>query len=249
MPNDLDVIVNLCGYNILQPFKRFGASYKEDIEKSRIETSKILADYCESNPHTPKAFINMSGVAIYKPDPEIEYTEDSPVKPYDYMSNLVKDWELAARIHDDVQKRCRQVILRSGVVLGRDGGLIQNQYWQFFFGLGGPIGKGTQWLPWIHISDLAGLIHFSIFNDHVRGVLNAVAPESVTNEQFAKAFGAALGRPAILPTPSLMMKLAFGSERSVVILEGQKVIPKRTLEMGFQFKYPTIKEALKQCCK
>lgn len=139
--------------------------------------------------------------------------------------------------------------LSLGVVLGRDGGLIQNQYWQFFFGLGGPIGKGTQWLPWIHISDLAGLIHFSIFNDHVRGVLNAVAPESVTNEQFAKAFGAALGRPAILPTPSLMMKLAFGSERSVVILEGQKVIPKRTLEMGFQFKYPTIKKALEQCCK
>lgn len=135
------------------------------------------------------------------------------------------------------------------MVLGRDGGLIQNQYWQFFFGLGGPIGKGTQWLPWIHVSDLAGLIHFSIFNDHVRGVLNAVAPESVTNEQFAKAFGAALGRPAILPTPSLMMKLAFGSERSVVILEGQKVIPKRTLEMGFQFKYPTIKKALEQCCK
>lgn len=79
--------------------------------------------------------------------------------------------------------------------------------------------------------------------------MNAVAPESVTNEQFAKAFGAALGRPAILPTPSLMMKLAFGSERSVVILEGQKVIPKRTLEMGFQFKYPTIKKALEQCCK
>lgn len=249
LPNDLDVIVNLCGYNILQPFKRFGASYKEDVENSRIETSKILADYCDSNPRTPKAFINMSGVAIYKPDPEIEYTEDSPVKPYDYMSNLVKEWEFAARIHDDVQERCRQVILRSGVVLGRDGGLIQNQYWQFFFGLGGPIGKGTQWLPWIHISDLAGLIHFSIFNDHVRGVLNAVAPESVTNEQFAKAFGAALGRPAILPTPSLMMKLAFGSERSVVILEGQKVIPKRTLEMGFQFKYPTIKKALEQCCK
>ena len=81
----------------------------------------------------------------------------------------------------------------TGVVIGRDGGLIQNQYWQFFFGLGGPIGQGTQWLPWIHVKDLTGLIHFAIFNDHVRGILNAVAPETITNEQFAKAFGSALG--------------------------------------------------------
>lgn len=137
----------------------------------------------------------------------------------------------------------------TGVVIGRDGGLIQNQYWQFFFGLGGPIGQGTQWLPWIHVKDLTGLIHFAIFNDHVRGILNAVAPETITNEQFAKAFGSALGRPAIFPTPSAMMKLAFGSERAVVILEGQKVIPKRTLETGFKFQYPTIKEALQQCCQ
>ncbi|XP_061162349.1 epimerase family protein SDR39U1-like isoform X2 [Saccostrea echinata] len=246
-PSDLDVLVNCCGYNILNPFKRFNAEYKEQVESSRIETSKILSQYCDTTPRTPKAFISMSGVAIYKPDPVKEYTEDSPVQPYDYMSNLVKDWELAAKIHADTEKKCRQVILRSGVVLGRDGGLIQNQYWQFYFGLGGPIGKGTQWLPWIHVDDVASLIHFSIFNDHVRGILNAVAPDTVTNEQFSKAFGAALGRPAILPTPGFVMNLVFGSERSVVVLEGQKVIPKRTLETGFQFRYPKVQDALRQC--
>lgn len=116
-------------------------------------------------------------------------------------------------------------------------------------GFGGPIGKGSQWLPWIHVDDLASLIHFSIFNDHVHGILNAVSPQVITNGQFASAFGTALGRPSFFPTPGVMMKLVFGDERAVVILEGQKVIPKRTLDMGFQYRYENVQDALQQCVK
>ena len=116
-------------------------------------------------------------------------------------------------------------------------------YWPFFFGLGGPVGSGDQYFPWIHIDDLVELMVYAIENDHVNGILNAVAPQIVTNKEFAKALGVSMGRPSLIPSPKFILKTIFSEERSKIMTEGQKVIPKRTLETGFKFKYDNIDAA------
>ena len=125
--------------------------------------------------------------------------------------------------------------------------MIQQLYYPFYFGLGGTIGfNGSQWLPWIHVTDLAGIFFHAITNDNVSGVLNGTA-ESATNYDFTKAFAGALCRPAIFPTPGFVMNLVFGSERAKVILEGQNVKPIRTLESGYKYVYFDLKSACKNC--
>ncbi len=135
------------------------------------------------------------------------------------------------------------------MVLGRDGGLIKNMYLPFYLGVGGPIGNGNQWFPWIHVEDIAGVYCHAIENENVKGVLNGVAPQTVTNGEFAKALAGAMWRPAIIPVPSFVMNLVFGEERGKATTSGQKVIPKRTLESGYQFVYQDIKSACTQIVK
>ena len=134
-------------------------------------------------------------------------------------------------------------ILFSGVVLGHGGGMFQQIYWPFFFGLGGHISSGKQWFPWIHVADTAGFISYAIENRHVSGVYNGVAPETLTNAQFTKVFASAMNRPALFPVPDFMIKAVFGLERGKVILEGQMVVPKRTLESGYNFLFPNLNSA------
>lgn len=136
--------------------------------------------------------------------------------------------------------------LLAGVVLGRDGGVIQQSYIPFSFGLGGRIGSGKQWFPWIHISDIVGIYKHVITNPNVSGVLNGVAPEHVTNTDFTQAFAKALHRPAFFPVPGFLMHLVFGDIRAKVILEGQRVIPERTLNSGYEFQFPDIQSACNQ---
>ena len=161
-----------------------------------------------------------------------------------YFTKLVADWEKAATLKPG--HPTRNVFVRAGVVLGRSGGLIQQIFPPFFFGGGGRMGSGTQTMPWIHVKDVAGLIVHAVENDSVAGVLNGVAPEVITNQQFVDAFAAALGRPAFFPLPEFVFNLMFGEERAAIVLQGQKVIPKRTLETGYTFRYPTIAAACKE---
>ncbi|XP_076110913.1 epimerase family protein SDR39U1-like [Mytilus galloprovincialis] len=245
IPDDVTAVVNLAGANILNPLKRWNQAFKDEVVSSRVETTKTLANAIVSSKIPPKVFATISGVAIYKPNPTLQYTEDSDVEPYDFLSQLVVDWEQAAKLPES--HSCRQVTVRSGVVLGRDGGMIQQLYFPFYLGLGGTIGlRGDQWLPWIHVSDLAGIFMHAINNDNVRGILNGTA-ESATNADFTKAFAGALCRPAIFPTPGFVMNIVFGSDRAKVILEGQNVKPQKTLESGYQYKYFDVKSACKNC--
>jgi len=124
-------------------------------------------------------------------------------------------------------------------------GIIKQIYLPFYFGLGGLIASGKQYMPWIHIDDMIRLFMFAIEEDHVTGVLNGVSPGIITNYEFTKAVGRTMWRPTIVPLPGLAVKLAFGSERAIMMTEGQKVIPKRTLELGFEYLYPDINKALK----
>ena len=134
----------------------------------------------------------------------------------------------------------------AGVVLGRRGGMIAQLYWPFFFGAGGPVGTGSQYLPWIHLHDIARLFLFAIENQPVQGVLNGVAPGIITSKQFAQAFGRSLWRPAIIPFPELACNILMGKERAQMITRGQRVIPKRVLEYGFQYKFPNIRLACQE---
>ena len=131
-------------------------------------------------------------------------------------------------------------------MLGRGGGAISHMLLPFRLGLGGPIGSGHQFFPWIHIGDLAGILTHALEEDHVQGVLNGVAPASTTtNAEFAQALGAALGRPAFIPVPSTVVQAVFGRERATMLLEGQKVVPRRTLDTGYQYSFPDLGAALK----
>ena len=136
-----------------------------------------------------------------------------------------------------------------GVVLGREGGVVSQMYWPFYLGVGGPVGSGKQYFPWIHLHDIVGLIVYAIENSKVSGVLNGVAPQVITNGQFASALAKAMWRPALIPMPEFVLNLAFSEERAKIMTEGQKVIPKRTLESGYKFEFPTIDSACQQCAR
>ncbi|XP_014216065.1 epimerase family protein SDR39U1 [Copidosoma floridanum] len=241
LPKDTTAVINVAGQNILDFTQRWTPGFKQNVYNSRVKTTKQLAEAISNS--DVKTFITISGVAYYPPDRN-EYTEYDQCKKYDFLSELCHDWECAAELPKD--SSTRQITIRSGVVLGRTGGMIKQVIMPFFFGLGGPIGSGTQYMPWIHIRDLVNLFLHALQNECVRGIYNGVAPELVTNAEFTKAFASALGRPAFIPLPEFALKTLLNEERAKIMLEGQKVIPKRVLESNFQYKYPTIKRACEE---
>ncbi|XP_045697057.1 epimerase family protein SDR39U1 isoform X1 [Phyllostomus hastatus] len=239
-----DAAVNLAGENILNPLRRWNEAFQKEVLSSRLETTHLLARAITKAPQRPQAWVLVTGVAYYQPSLTAEYDEDSPGGDFDFFSNLVTKWEAAARLPGD---STRQVVVRSGVVLGRGGGAIGHMLLPFRLGLGGPIGSGQQFFPWIHIGDLVGILAHAIEASHVQGVLNGVAPAySTTNAEFAQALGTALGRPAFIPLPSTIVQAVFGRERAIMLLEGQKVIPRRTLATGYQYSFPELGPALKE---
>lgn len=244
---ECEAVVNLAGENILNPLKRWNEGFLQKLRDSRIETTKTLARKISEASNPPKVFVSSSAVGYYPPSDTKEYTEDSPPSSADALTTLCADWENSAKLPDGCETRL--VTLRIGVVLGRGGGVIQQTIWPFWLGLGGILGSGKQYFPWIHLDDMTGIIFHALENDHVTGVLNAVAPQVVTNESYTKEYAGALWRPAILPTPSFAINFIFGQDRGKILLEGQKVIPKRTLETGYKFHYPELKQALAEIVK
>ncbi|XP_006913583.1 epimerase family protein SDR39U1 isoform X2 [Pteropus alecto] len=240
-----DAVVNLAGENILNPLRRWNETFQKEVVSSRLETTRMLARAITEAPQPrPQAWVLVTGVGYYQPSLTAEYDEDSPGGDFDFFANLVTKWEAAAKLPGD---STRQVVVRSGIVLGRGGGAIGHMLLPFRLGLGGPIGSGHQFLPWIHIRDLVGILAHALEASHVQGILNGVAPASTpTNAEFAKALGAALGRPAFIPLPSTIVQAVFGQERAIMLLEGQKVVPRRTLAAGYQYSFPELGAALKE---
>ncbi|XP_013379327.1 epimerase family protein SDR39U1 [Lingula anatina] len=242
LPDNTGAVVNVAGENALNMFRR-GEAYKKDIITSRVDTTKALAEAITASKNPPKVFVSTSAIGYYPPSSVADYTEDTKVTGIDFPSKLCQDWEEAAVLPEG--KGVRRVTIRLGVVLGKDGGAIKQMWWQFYFGAGGKIGTGRQFFPWIHIDDASGLFVYSIENDHVSGILNAVAPQICTNEEFTKAFAGAMRRPAFMPFPAFAANLIF-QDRATMLLDGQKVIPKRTLELGYKFKYSHLDDACKE---
>ncbi|XP_067012922.2 epimerase family protein SDR39U1 isoform X2 [Anabrus simplex] len=247
IPENTTAVVNLAGQNILDPSRRWTPGFKQNVRSSRINTTCALAQAIIRTTQRPKVFVSISGVGIYEPSKTAEYTEDCRGGNFDFLSDLAQEWEQAARLPSHIG--VRQVIIRSGVVLGRSGGMIKQVYWPFYLGVGGPVGSGDQFFPWIHLHDLVRLIVFAIENNEVKGVLNGVAPQVVTNKDFALSFGKAMWRPAFIPVPEFALNVAFGDERAKIMTEGQKVVPKRVLQYGFEYRYPDIDSACRECAR
>jgi len=245
LPSSCVAVINVAGQNVLNPRRRWTPGFQQNVYASRINTTKLLADEIQKMATPPKVFGVISGVGYYEPSETMTYTEDSPGGNHDYFSRLCFNWEEASMLPST--PNVRRFIVRSGVVLGRSGGIIQQIYWPFYLGLGGPIATGKQYFPWIHIEDIAGIFVHGVQSDVVEGVLNGVAPETITNHEFTKAIARAMWRPSFFPLPKFAIDLAFGKERARMMTEGQKVQPKRTLEKGYSFIYPDITSACQEC--
>lgn len=243
LPDGTNVAINLAGANILDPLKRWN-SYSSIVRSSRLESTTHMAEAIAKCPTPPNVFISASAIGYYPPSKTATYDEDSLCSPNNFIEQLVHDWEAAAALPQSCSTRL--VKLRIGVVVGKGGGIIGNMWLPFYLGLGGSVGSGDQWFPWVHIEDVAGVILHTIEHPEVEGVLNAVAPTAVTNANFSNALAAAMWRPAIMPLPGFVVNTIFGPERGAIMLEGQNVKPKRTLESGYEFKYPNLKEACEQ---
>ena len=187
-----------------------------------------------------KALISASAVGYYGPHGDERLDEDSPPGD-DFLADVCVAWEREAE-----QRRAaglRVVLVRTGVLLDKNGGALEKMLLPFKLGAGGPVAGGDQYMPWIHIDDVVGIYVAAIDNDW-SGPVNATAPEPVTNREFAKALGSALHRPAVLPTPGFAIKALYG-DMAVIVTEGQRVVPRRTLELGYAFRHPELDAALR----
>lgn len=232
-----DAVVHLAGENIFG--KRWSAKQKARILESRTQTSRRLAEALARKPSG--VFVGASAVGYYGPRADEDVDEDAPAGD-DFLATVCREWEEAARA-PLAGSGVRLAHVRVGVVLGRDGGAFQRMRLPFSLGLGGPVGNGRQVLPWIHVEDLTRLFRFVLEEPTASGVYNGAAPGAVTSAEFGRAFGRALHRPAFLPLPALALRLVLG-EAAEVLLTGQRARPRRALEAGFDFHFPTIQAAL-----
>jgi uncharacterized protein len=234
----VDAVVNLAGESINQ---RWNAAGKARIVESRVRAAAGTAALIAAQPVKPRVVIQASGISIYGSSETSVFDETSDPKPGadDFLAQVVLKWEEAAKAID----ADRVVKLRIGVVIDGRGGAFPLMALPYKLFVGGRIGSGRQWLPWIHLEDMVRLILFSLDTDGLSGVINACAPEAVTNDQFGRAIARAFRRPHWFPLPSIVFQTAFG-EMSALLLKGQHVVPRRALEAGFTYRYPTVNEAL-----
>ena len=230
-------VVNLAGEPVAQ---RWTAAARERISTSRIEGTRSVVAALRQHP--PAVLVSASAVGYYGPRGDEILTEDSPPSS-DFLGPVAVAWEREAQTAEEFGVRV--VIPRIGVVLGPGGGALAKMLLPFRLGVGGRLGSGQQWMSWIALDDLVSLIEFAIEDTAVRGPVNAVAPNPVTNSDFTRALAAALHRPAILPVPAFALKVLFG-EMSEVLLRGQRVIPQAALRAGFKFHFADLGQALRE---
>ncbi|XP_074334642.1 epimerase family protein SDR39U1 homolog, chloroplastic isoform X1 [Apium graveolens] len=232
-------VVNLAGMPIST---RWSPEIKKDIKQSRIKvTSKVVEAINESQEAIrADVFVSATAVGYYGTSETQIFDEQSP-SGSDYLAEVCREWESTALRVDD---KVRLVRIRIGVALGRDGGALAKMIPIFMVFAGGPLGSGKQWFSWIHVDDLVSLIYEALVNPNYKGVINATAPNPVRLGEMCNHLGSVLGRPSWLPVPDLALKAVLG-EGATVVLEGQRVLPAKAKELGFSFKYPYVKEALK----
>ncbi|MFC7373617.1 TIGR01777 family oxidoreductase [Fictibacillus iocasae] len=240
--NDLPAItavVNLAGESING---RWTKSKKENILQSRLSVTKELLRLLEKMEHKPEVWVNASAVGYYGTSKKEIFTEESPGADNDFLAHVTALWEKEASRAG--QMGLRFAVTRFGVVLGEDGGALSRMIAPFKYYAGGRVGSGSQWLSWIHVEDAARLIQFAIENKNINGPVNATAPHPVTMDEFGKETARIMNKPYFLPAPSFALKWLLG-EMSMLVLEGQHVIPKKASDNGFEFRYQRLTEALR----
>lgn len=239
-----DAIVNLAGESIAgeTPLKiRWTEARKKRILESRLNAGKAVVEAVANAVKKPGVVIQSSAVGYYGARSTPPFDEDAPAGN-DYLAGVCKDWEASTSAVEGMG--VRRVVIRTGVVLSKDGGALPLQMLPFLFFAGGPIGNGRQGYPWIHIRDEVKAIRFLIENPFASGVYNLTAPKMVNNAEFSKSLGRALNRPAFIPTPAFVFQLAFG-EAATILVDGQLPQPRRLLQAGFQFQFSEAEPALR----
>jgi hypothetical protein len=237
--NGADAVINLSGENIAT--KRWSQKQKACLINSRIEPTKAIIQSINKAEKKPRVLINASAVGYYGNHGAGDVTESQHYGD-DFLSDLCLRWEHEAMEAD--KSGLRVVLLRIGIVLEPSGGALKKMLIPFKLFIGGPLGSGKQWFPWIHREDVINIILFSLENVSLSGAVNVASPAPVTMKEFASSLGRVMGKPSWIPVPSLVLKMGLG-EMSEMLLGGRRIIPKKLLDNGFVFRYPDLEKALR----
>jgi hypothetical protein len=239
-----EAIVNLAGENLAGDGffpSRWTPARKEKIVRSRLNAGAAVVEAVEAAAVKPRVVIQSSGIGAYGPCQDEELSEESSIGN-DFLAKLAVQWEASTAGVEPFG--VRRAVIRTGAVLSTEGGALARMVLPFRLFAGGWFGSGRQWLSWIHLADQAAATRFLIENPKASGVFNLSAPQPLTSRDFGRAIGRVMGRPAFLPVPSFAMRLAFG-EVATVVLDGQRVLPARLLQLGFRFRFPDADSALR----
>ena len=234
-----DAVVNLAGAGIAD--RRWTETRKDVLLSSRIAVTSAVVGACSRAARKPKVLVSGSAIGYYGSSLDDRFDESSPAGA-DFLGRLCAEWERAARAVEADGVRC--VLIRTGLVLGPHGGLLKKMAPPFKMFVGGPVGSGRQWMSWIHLDDWIGLVRLAITNDAIRGPINLVAPNPVTNREFSHALGKALHRPSVMPLPEFAVRMIFGELADGALLASQHVTPKVAGAAGYEFKYTDVQAAL-----
>jgi hypothetical protein len=235
----LDAVVHLAGENIAG---RWTAAKKARIRSSRVEGTRLLAEALAGLKRPPKTLLCASAIGYYGDRGAELLREESPAGT-GFLAEVCREWEAAAR--PAAEKGLRVVHLRIGVVLSPAGGALARMLMPFKLGLGGRIGSGSQFMSWIASDDLSGVIRHALTTESLRGPVNAVAPQAVTNLEFTQTLGRVLRRPTPFPMPAFAARLAFGEMAEALLLASARVEPTRLVASGYRFRAPELEGALR----
>lgn len=235
-----DVVINLAGEPIAN--KWWTDKQKQRISSSRLDTTRKLINYFKLTEHKPKLLISASAIGYYGIGETDEVINEDALGDESFSSQLCQQWEAVALEAEILG--VRTCLLRTGIVLGKEGGALNKMLLPFKLGLGGKIGQGKQWMSWIHLDDLVGIILYCIDHDELNGPVNGTSPNPVTNEVFTKTLGKVLKRPTLLPMPGLVVKLLMGQMGEELLLAGKKILPVKMLNAGYKFEYEKLDKAL-----
>jgi hypothetical protein len=236
--NSADAVINLAGESIAA--RRWSAEQKRKLRDSRLLATRSLTTAIGQAPRPPAVFISGSAVGYYGDRGNETLTEASQPGT-DFLAGLAREWEATA---SEIAQITRVALVRTGIVLDRQEGALAKMLPPFKMFVGGPLGSGTQYMPWIHRDDWVRMVSWMTTAEGARGPLNATGPSPVTNAEFAKALGHALNRPSLLPAPAFALRLMLGEMADALLLSGQRALPLRATDLGFSFRYSNIDDAL-----
>lgn len=231
-------VINLAGAGIFD--QRWSTTRKQTLRNSRIDFTQHLVDWIANSEAKPSVLISGSAIGVYGNHGDTLITERTIAKP-DFAQQLCTDWENTASQAENLGLRV--CLIRTGLVMGKGGGIVQRMLLPFRMGLGGRLGSGQQWMSWIHLQDWLAIVQSMLDNPQMQGAYNATAPTPVTNAEFSAALADIMKRPMLLPMPEMVLKVLLG-EMSSLILGSQRVMPQRLLKDGFKFSYSQLDAAL-----